>query len=74
MNNTGGNGGNYVSQQEMAMELATVKADLLGQVDMLQSQLNYWLKIKDSSKSGEIHSSKQTHADKYNYSSHSFKW
>ena len=52
MYNTGGNGGNYVSQQEMAMELATVKADLQGKVDMLQSQLNYWLNLKNSSNSG----------------------
>ena len=54
-NNTGRNAGSYVSQQEMAMELATVKADLQGQVDMLQSQLN----LKDSFNSGEMHTSKR---------------
>ena len=58
-NNAGGNAGRYVSQQEMAMELATVKVDLQGQVDMLQSQLNYWLNLKDSSNSGEMHTSKR---------------
>ena len=34
------------------VELIAVRADLQGRVDMLQSQLNYWLNLKDSSKSG----------------------
>ena len=41
------------------VELIAVRADLQGRVDMLQSQLNYWLNLKDSSNSGEIHTSKR---------------
>ena len=37
------------------VELIAVRADLQGRVDMLQSQLNYWLNLKDSSNSGEMH-------------------
>ena len=66
----GGNGCGDVNQQELAtvkaelaavkaemaakVELIAVRADLQGRVDMLQSQLNYWLNVKDSSNSGDI--------------------
>ena len=36
------------------VELIAVRADLQGRVDMLQSQLNYWLNLKGSSNSGEM--------------------
>ena len=34
-----------VCQQEMAMELAAVKADMQGRVDTLQNQVNHWQNV-----------------------------
>ena len=53
----GGYGENECVCQDVAIELATVKADMQGQVDTLQSQLNYWQNVTINTLK-DLHSSK----------------